>query len=340
MTITAVHHGDRASRTPRCPQAARAADLRHELVNVLFPVRADLEAARTLAMIPEVRQHVESVQKHVLQLQRLIDDLYHLMYSGNDGTPQRIEPDQAWSPPCKPTIPNSDRGDRLPIDAGIRVLCVDDHEMLVEGLRAKFAVEGRIRIVGSLKNAERLMEETRRLQPDIILLDVEMPGPDIFEVAGRLHHEHPGLRFAFLSAHVGDGVVAAAYKCGARGYFVKSDEIEGIIAGLSEIARNTAGPFVMSPKVRTHCFRTRAGAGGVWKDPKDEPATALASLSGRELEVLRLIGKGRSREQIASDLTRSVKTIDRHQERLSKKLGVKGRADLIRLAIHEGLAEA
>ena len=227
--------------------------------------------------------------------------------------------------------------------AGIRVLCVDDHAVLVEGLRAKFAVEGRIRIVGSLETAERLLEETARLRPDIILLDIEMPGPDAFEMADRLRHAHPRLRFIFLSAHIRDGYLAAAYKCGAWGYFAKGDALDDIVAGLGEVARSTAGTFVMGPKVRVRCRpMTMRTAGGPSRGatPDGGPATPLASLSAREVEILRLIGKGHSRVQIADELSRSPKTIDRHQDRMLKKLGVSSRADLIRLAIREGFAEA
>ena len=225
--------------------------------------------------------------------------------------------------------------------AGIRVLCVDDHAVLVEGLRAKFAVENRIRIVGSLASAERLLEETARLHPDIVLLDIEMPGPDIFEMADRLRHIHPGLRFIFLSAHVRDGYLAAAYKCGAWGYFAKGDELDDIIAGIGEIARSTAARFIMGPKVQARCRPATTGtAAGRRQNTPAGPATALASLSSREIEILRLIGKGLSRVQIAAELSRSAKTIDRHQERMTKKLGLSNRIDLVRLAIREGFAEA
>ena len=169
-------------------------------------------------------------------------------------------------------------------DAGIRVLCVDDHAVLVEGLRAKFAVEDRIRIVGSLATAERLLEETARLQPDIILLDIEMPGPDVFEMADRLRHAHPKLRFIFLSAHIRDGYLAAAYKCGAWGYFAKGDELDDIIAGIGEIARSTAARFIMGPKVQARCRPATAGtAAGRRQNTPAGPATALASLSSREI---------------------------------------------------------
>src|SRR4030095_9468932 len=96
----------------------------------------------------------------------------------------------------------------------VRVLCVYAHRVLVECLKAQFSSDNQIQCVGYLPSAANLLDEASRLKPDVILLDIEMPGPDVFEMADRLRHMHPGVRFVFLSAHVRDGYLAAAYKCG------------------------------------------------------------------------------------------------------------------------------
>ena len=220
----------------------------------------------------------------------------------------------------------------------VRVLCVDDHAVLIEGLKSQFAIDGRLEVVGRLPSADKLIEEADRLRPDVILLDIEMPAPDVFEMADRLRHADPSLRFIFLSAHIRDGYLAAAYKCGASGYFAKGDELDDIVAGLVQVARSQGGTFVMGPKVRQRCTATarpRTPTQSV-----EPPATLLESLTPREFEVLRLIGKGLSRNEIATELSRSAKTIDGHQERMMKKLSIESRADLMRFAIREGLAEA
>lgn len=231
-----------------------------------------------------------------------------------------------------------------PDDAGVRVLCVDDHALLVEGLVRQFAIENRIRIVGRLGSAEKLLDEATRLRPDVVMLDIELPGPDIFEMADRLRHMHPKMRFVFLSAHIRDGYLAAAYKCGAWGYFAKGDEMADIVAGIMEVARSTAGTFVMGPKVSQRCRPAKAATSGVPSrsitSTEGAPATLLSALSAREIEVLRLIGKGLSRVEIGKELSRSVKTIDGHQEHIMKKLGIESRAELMRFAIREGFAEA
>lgn len=218
------------------------------------------------------------------------------------------------------------------------MLCVDDHAVLIEGLKAQFAIDGRLQTVGRLGSAEKLLDEVERLRPDIVLLDIEMPGPDVFEMADRMRHRFPKLRFVFLSAHIRDAYLAAAYKCGAWGYFAKGDDLEAIVAGLKEVARSASGTFVMGPKVRQRCTPTEVR--GAKAAPDDAaPNTALEALTSREVEVLRLIGKGLSRVEIAKELSRSAKTIDGHRERIMKKLQVKSRSELIRLAIREGFAE-
>jgi DNA-binding NarL/FixJ family response regulator len=238
---------------------------------------------------------------------------------------------------------------RRPAGAGpanapaVRVLCVDDHAVLVEGLKAQFAIDNQIQCVGYLPSAAKLLDEVTRLKPDVVLLDIEMPGPDVFDMADRLRHLHPDVRFIFLSAHARDGYLAAAYKCGAWGYFAKGDDLADIIGGVREVARSKEGVFVMGPKIRERCQPVKPKSGGrssTSQTTDARPSTHLEALTPREIEVLRLIGKGLSRNEIAKELSRSAKTIDGHQERLMKKLGIDSRAELMRFAIREGLAEA
>jgi DNA-binding NarL/FixJ family response regulator len=232
----------------------------------------------------------------------------------------------------------------------IRLLCVDDHPVLVEGLKAQFAVDGGIQVIGRLPTAERLLKEVERLRPDAVMLDIEMPGPDAFEVADRLRQVHPNVRVMVLSAHIRDTFISASFKAGVAAYFAKSDELDDIVAGIRAVAGSRRGAFVLGPKVRERCRPVHARAAVRAARPEAEsdppsafsgsPETLLDSLTAREAEVLRLIGKGLSRTQIAAELCRSAKTIDGHQDRMMKKLGIAARADLMRFAIREGLAQA
>ena len=232
----------------------------------------------------------------------------------------------------------------------IRILCVDDHAMLVAGLTAQFAIEGKIEVVGRLASADRLIEEVKNLMPTAVLMDIEMPGADVFEVAASLKRAYPGVRLIVLSAHIRDAYISASFAAGIEAYFAKSDELADIVNGIYEVAKSPPGTFLLGPKVRERCRPVmNPGVGGskaakdrrsmTWAD-SGGPMTLLASLTGRESEILRLVGKGLSRNQIAEQLFRSVKTIDGHQERMMKKLGIESRADLMRFAIREGLAQA
>lgn len=225
--------------------------------------------------------------------------------------------------------------------AAIRVLCVDDHGLVLEGMRAHFsatAVESpgasrRIEMVGELSSADRLDEVVRELRPDIVLMDIEMPGADAFEMADRVARSHQSCRVIFLSAHSREAYARTAYKCGAYGYLSKADHPRELSDAIRTVARSPKGTFVLGPSVRDCCALHQ-------RDIACAPRTWMDALSSRETEVLRLIGKGLSRTEIAHQLCRSAKTIDGHQERIQRKLGIATRADLIRFAIREGLAVA
>lgn len=232
-------------------------------------------------------------------------------------------------------------------EGAVRVLCVDDHAVLIEGLAARFAIEHGIELVGRLSSASRLVAECDRLKPNVVTLDIEMPGPDAFEVASRLKHRSGEVHVMILSAHIREVFITAAFRAGACGYFAKSDDLADIIGGIYAIARSCANGFLIGPRVRESCRPIVLGgqiepktSGSQFEWNPGSSQTLLASLTARELEILRLIGKGMSRTQIASELCRSAKTVDAHQFRMMKKLGITARADLMRLAIREGLALA
>jgi DNA-binding NarL/FixJ family response regulator len=161
---------------------------------------------------------------------------------------------------------------------------------------------------------------------------------------------HPEVRVVMLSAHIRDAFISASFSAGVSAYFAKSDDLEDIVRGIHDVVASKAKTFILGPKVRERCappvvkrgVSVRAGTPrqGEHASPEDAPTTRLECLTARESEILRLIGKGLSRIQIAAQLSRSVKTIDGHQARMMKKVGIATRADLMRFAIREGLAQA
>lgn len=223
----------------------------------------------------------------------------------------------------------------MSMNGTIRVLCVDDHGLLAEGLRVRLGAERDFEVVGWLPDADRLLEEARRLEPDLVLMDVEMPGSDPFEVTTDLRRARPAIKVVMLTAHVRDHYMSAAFKAGVGGYFSKTDDLGVLVDGLRRIAR---GDFVLGPSVseRARPLRLRSRE----RFTAESMSAKIDGLTGREQEILRLIGRGLSRLEIARTLSRSPKTVDGHREKLMEKLDIHSTTELVRFAIREGLAEA
>ncbi len=214
----------------------------------------------------------------------------------------------------------------------IRILCVDDHRFLVDGLHARFDLESDLEYVGSLPNANDIVDAVKRLKPHVVLLDIEMPGRDPFEAVEDLCRLCPEVRTIILSAYVRDHYISSATQSGVYGYFSKSDDAEAIVNGIRKVAQ---GEFAFGPKVRERCAPPARGMSG----HPIVPSSKLDLLTPREAEVLRMIGKGLSRSDIAKGLSRSPKTVDGHREAIMEKLDIHDRAELVRFAIREGLVE-
>ena len=203
----------------------------------------------------------------------------------------------------------------------IRVLCVDDHAFLVAGLQARLDVEPGMEFAGHLENADNLVAQVRRAKADIVLIDIEMPGADVFEAIHDLRHRCPDVRAILLSAHVRDQYLDSAFSSGAWGYLTKGDSPDEVIDGIRRVA---LGESVVSADVMAR--RRPEGSG-------------LARLTAREKQILRMIANGLSRTAIAERLCRSPMTIDNHRKSILKKLGIHDRVELVRYAIAEGLGE-
>jgi len=164
--------------------------------------------------------------------------------------------------------------------------------VLIEGLKARFAIDGAIEVVGGLRTAAKLVEEVQRLRPGVVLMDIEMPGPDAFEMADRLNRAFPDVRIIVLSAHIRDAFISASFDAGVCGYFAKSDDLEDIVQGIREVMRTPRGTFLLGPKVRERCrpLPNTRGAGSVPPEAGDQasvmragaPMTLLSSLTPRE----------------------------------------------------------
>lgn len=213
--------------------------------------------------------------------------------------------------------------------ARTNVLCVDDHELLLEGLAARIALEPDIVIVGRLTSADRVVESVQELRAHVVLLDIDLPGANPLDRLLDLRDRVPDTRVIMLSAHIRDHYIDTALSRGARGYLWKGDPPTVIIDGIRKVL---TGRLALSAEVAE---RLRAGGGS-----STGGKSRLSTLSPREIEVLRMVGKGMSRADIARTFFRSLKTIDAQHTSIMKKLDIHDRAELTRFAIAEGLVEA
>lgn len=238
----------------------------------------------------------------------------------------------------------------------IRVLSVDDHPFLAEGLRARLSLEPDIEFVGHHSTADELVNHVLESRAEIVLLDIEMPGADPFEAIARLRRAVPTCRVIMLSAFVRDHYVDGTVKAGAWGYLAKSDAPAEIVRAIREVA---AGRFTFGPIVLERCRQMgqaaqpmavdapSAGELGLGAEVAGDgagqdvfpPSSRLASLTAREVQVLRMIGRGLSRTDIAKAIFRSPKTVDAHRAAIMEKLRIHDRVELARFAIREGLVE-
>lgn len=210
----------------------------------------------------------------------------------------------------------------------IRVLCVDDHAFLAEGLRSKISLEPDMEFVGWLQDATHLIPEAKERQADVVTVDVEMPGPDPFDAIRELHRRHPEIKAIVLSAYVRDRYVDAAVEAGAWGYISKGDDPDHIVQAIHRVVQ---GRFALGPSVEERVPMPKA--------KQDKPTSRSQLLTNRESQILRMIGRGMSRGEIAKEIFRSQKTVDAHQQSIMKKLGIHDRVELVRYAIREGIVE-
>ena len=215
--------------------------------------------------------------------------------------------------------------------AMIRILLVDDHMLVRDVLSERLNREPGLSVVAKAINAEQAMAMCATHTPNIILMDIDMPGLICFDAAERIMSLHQKTHIIFLSAFFNDRYIEQALRIKARGYVTKREPPEVVVAAVREVA---AGGIFFSQEVRN---RMVIGDDGVRL--VDDAATRSSTLTPRELEVLRYVARGLSKKEIANTMSISVKTIENHCGSLMTKLGIHDRVVLARYAIREGLAE-
>jgi DNA-binding NarL/FixJ family response regulator len=211
-------------------------------------------------------------------------------------------------------------------DPPVRVLVVDDHPMWRDGVRADLEADGRSRVVAEAADTEQAVAVAVRERPDLVLMDLNMPGLPGTTAIRRIAEQLPATRLLVLSASAAEPDVLEAVKAGASGYLLKSATGSELSEAVQQVAR---GEPVFSPSLAALVlgeFR-RVAAGG---DESEQ-------LTERETEVLKLVARGYAYREIADRLVISIRTVQNHVQSILRKLQLNGRYELMRYAIHRGL---
>jgi two-component system response regulator NreC len=207
----------------------------------------------------------------------------------------------------------------------ISVVLVDDHAVVRSGLRLLLDGQDDIEVVGEAGNAKDAIFRARALKPDVILLDVVMPGESGVEVLPKLLKESPETKVVVLSMQDDPSYVREAFANGASGYVLKEAADEEVVSAVRDIA---AGGRYVHPAL---------GARLVAAEAQERAAAEADPLSDREREVLRLLALGHTNQEIAEQLYISVRTAESHRAHIMQKLGLSTRAELVRYALAQGL---
>ena len=207
----------------------------------------------------------------------------------------------------------------------IRTLIVDDHAVVRSGLRKVLEAEADIEVVGEAGDARYAVFETRAKKPDVILMDVVMPGKSGIEAIPDILKDHPLAKVLILSMQDDPRYVRQAFEAGAVGYVLKEAADTELVAAVREVA---AGGRYVHPTL---------GARLVTADAEERKRAAQDPLSERERDVLRLLALGHTNQEIADMLYISVRTAETHRAHIMQKLRLTTRAELVRYALAQGL---
>jgi DNA-binding NarL/FixJ family response regulator len=211
-----------------------------------------------------------------------------------------------------------------------KVLLVDDHRIVRQGLKALLANEPGIDVIGEADDGRTALTLIAELQPDVVLMDISMPGLNGIEATRQIRQRFPQVKVVILSMHANEEYVFQVLQAGATGYVLKqADSLEVLVAIRAALA---GGSFLSPPISRTVIddYISRAEARSF--NPQPDPLTP------REREVIQLLAEGLPNHEIAKQLHISIKTVETHRTHMMAKLGVKDKTELVKYALRKGWA--
>jgi len=207
-----------------------------------------------------------------------------------------------------------------------RLVIVDDHQLIIDGIKALLRDEESIQIVGEASNGKEAIEVIDLLETDVVLLDIDMPVMDGIETSKILHQKYPKLAIIILSMHAEKGLIKNLVEIGVKGYLLKNSSRAEILKALNEVME---GNSYFSPEVTLSLLN---------KSSENRSRQSEIDLTDREEEVLRLITSGFTNKEIGEKLFISHRTVDTHRTNLMKKLDVNNLAGVVSYAIKHGFA--
>ncbi|MCB0050768.1 MAG: response regulator transcription factor [Caldilinea sp.] len=212
----------------------------------------------------------------------------------------------------------------------IRVLITDDHLIVREGLRLILETAEGIEVVGEARDGGECLRLVAELAPDVVLMDLQMPGMDGITAIGYLRREVPAVAIVILTTFNEDALMLQGLQAGARGYLLKDTDRATLLDTIQAAAR---GETLLRPEILSRVLAAQA------KPPAPDPAPAVTPLSDRELEVLRAAARGERNKEIARALGISERTVKAHLAGVFNKLGVDSRAAAVAVAAQQGWLE-
>lgn len=211
----------------------------------------------------------------------------------------------------------------------LRIILADDHTLLRQGLALLVSKQRGLQVVGEAGNGAELLELVRTHKPDLVVVDLSMPGMDGLEATRRLKAEFPKLRIIVLTMHEDASYLTGAVQAGAHGFILKRSAAELLLNAIRTVAAGqTWFDPALTAKVLQQELQTPAG-----------PATGASELSERETQVLRLLAWGYANKEVADKLGLSVKTVETYRQRIAEKLGLRGRVEMVQYARQQGWLE-
>lgn len=214
----------------------------------------------------------------------------------------------------------------------ITILLAEDHCIVREGLRALLQLEADFKIVAEAENGRQAVALAAQLEPDVIVMDIAMPQLNGMEATRQILHARPTTRIIVLSAHSDDAYVEKVMGLGAAGYLVKQTAANVLPKAIREVHN---GKMFFSPSISKRRFHHERKAIAEGDLPKEN----AAKLTAREMEVLQLIAEGKANKATADVLNISIKTVEKHRQKVMEKLNIHDTASLTRYAIAQGIIE-